>query len=134
MPRSKSTKKSSKKLPLNIIRMSEPALATHLIMKSKIKVLSDIILARILPEEEKTKHGIILLPQAKQDEYERKGVRIFEVVAHGPGRVDKNGKLIPIELKKGDRFILDNFTTVEHDYMGDRCIFTREKDILGVLE
>ena len=94
----------------------------------KIKPLSDRILVVRIEEEEKTSGGIIIPDTAKEKPQEGK------VVAAGPGKLDDNGKRIPIEVKKNDRVLFGKYAGTEIKIDGVEHLIMREDDILGVIE
>jgi chaperonin GroES len=94
----------------------------------KFRPLHDrVVLTRIDPEE-KTAGGIIIPDTAKEKPQEGR------VVAVGPGSRDENGKLIPIDLKTGDRVLFGKWSGTEVKIDGVEYLITKESDIMGVLE
>lgn len=94
----------------------------------KIKPLRDRVIVRRLGEEEKTKGGIIIPDSAKEKPQEG------EVVAVGSGKVLEDGKVIPLEIKKGDRVLFGKYSGTEVKVDGEELLMMREEDILGILE
>jgi chaperonin GroES len=94
----------------------------------KIRPLQDRILIKRLEEEEKTKGGIIIPDTAKEKPQEGK------VIAVGAGKVDEDGKLQPLEVKKGDRVLFSKYSGTEIDLDGEEHLIIREDDVLGILE
>ena len=94
----------------------------------KIRPLQDRVIVQRVQEEEKTKGGIIIPDTAKEKPQEGK------VVAVGPGRIDEDGKRIPLEVKKGDRILMGKYSGTEVKIDGDEHIIMREDDVLGVIE
>jgi chaperonin GroES len=94
----------------------------------KIRPLADRIVIKRIKEEEKTKGGIIIPDSAKEKPIE--GI----VVAVGNGKVLKDGKLRPVEVKEGNRILFGKYTGTEVKLDGDEHIILREDDILAVLE
>jgi chaperonin GroES len=94
----------------------------------KIKPLNDRILVQRIEEEGKTSGGIIIPDTAKEKPQEGK------VIAVGPGKIDDNGKRVPIEIKKGDRILFGKYAGTEIKLDGIEHIIMREDDILGVIE
>ena len=94
----------------------------------KVKPLNDRLLVVRVEEEQKTAGGIIIPDTAKEKPMEGK------VVAAGPGKLDKNGKRVPMELKKGDRVLFSKYAGTEIKLDGVEHLFMREDDILGVIE
>ncbi|MEO0139301.1 MAG: co-chaperone GroES [candidate division WOR-3 bacterium] len=97
--------------------------------KVKIKPLADrVVVKRFEEEEAKTPGGIIIPDTAK--EKPQKGV----VVAVGPGRLDENGKRIPMEVKVGDKVLFAKYAGSEVKVDGEEYLIMREDDILAILE
>ncbi len=94
----------------------------------KIRPLHDRILVKRVEEEEKTKGGIIIPDTAKEKPQEGK------VIAVGTGKRDDNGKLIPFEVKKGDRVLISKYGGTEIKIDDKDYLIMREDDILGVIE
>ena len=94
----------------------------------KFKPLHDRVVIRRLEGEEKTKAGIIIPDTAKEKPQEG------EVVAVGPGGRDEAGKLIPIELKAGDRVLFGKWSGTEVKIDGEELLIMKESDVMGVLE
>ena len=94
----------------------------------KIRPLRDRILVRRLEEEEKTKGGIIIPDTAKEKPQE--GV----VIAVGDGKVNEDGKVQPLDVKKGDRILLGKYSGTEVTLDGEEHLIIREDDVLGILE
>ena len=94
----------------------------------KFKPLHDRVVIRRLEGEEKTKAGIIIPDTAKEKPQEG------EVVAVGPGGRDEAGKLIPIDLKAGDRVLFGKWSGTEVKIDGDELLIMKESDVMGVLE
>jgi len=94
----------------------------------KFRPLHDRIVIRRLEGEEKTKAGIIIPDTAKEKPQEG------EVVAVGPGARDEAGKLIPIDLKAGDRVLFGKWSGTEVKIDGEELLIMKECDVMGVLE
>jgi chaperonin GroES len=94
----------------------------------KIRPLGDRILIKRIKEEEKTKGGIIIPDTAKEKPQEGK------VVAVGKGKHDDNGKLIPLEVKAGDKILFGKYSGSEVKIDGEEHLIVREDDILGILD
>ena len=90
--------------------------------------LGDRVLIKRVEEEEKTKGGIIIPDTAKEKPQEG------EVIAVGPGARDENGKLQPLDVKKGDRILFGKWSGTEVKLNGEDLLIMKESDILGVLE
>jgi chaperonin GroES len=94
----------------------------------KIRPLQDRILVKRIEEEEKTKGGIIIPDTAKEKPSEGK------VVAVGKGKVLDDGKLQPLEIKKGDRVLFNKYSGSEVNIDGEEHLIIREDDVLGICE
>jgi len=94
----------------------------------KIRPLGDRILVKRIKEEEKSKGGIIIPDTAKEKPQEGK------VVAVGKGKYNDDGKLIPIEVKAGDKILFGKYSGSEVKLDGEEHLILREDDILGILE
>ncbi len=94
----------------------------------KIKPLNDRVLVLRIEEEEKTKGGIIIPDTAKEKPQEGK------VVAVGAGKLDENGKRIPLDVKKNDRILFGKYAGNEIKIEDVEHLIMREDDILGVIE
>ena len=93
-----------------------------------VKPLGDRVLVQPIEQEEVKKGGIIIPDTAKEKPQEGK------VVAVGPGKRDDNGKLIPMDVKKGDRVLYSKYGGTEIKIDGKDHLIMREDDILGVLD
>jgi len=94
----------------------------------KIRPLADRILVRRIEEKEEVRGGIIIPDSAKEKPQECK------VVAVGPGRLDDNGKRMPLEVKKGDRILMGKYSGTEVKIDGVEHLMMREDDVLAILE
>ena len=94
----------------------------------RIKPLHDRILVRRIEEEERTKGGIIIPDTAKEKPSEG------EVIAVGKGRIDDKGKLVPLDVKKGDRILFGKYGGTEVKIEGEEMLIIREEDVLAVIE
>jgi len=94
----------------------------------KMRPLHDRILVKRVEEETKTKGGIIIPDTAKEKPQEAK------VVAVGSGRLTDEGKLIALEVKKGDRILVGKYSGSEVQIDGEEHLIIREEDVLAVIE
>ena len=94
----------------------------------KIKPLGDRVLVKRLEEEEAKKGGIIIPDTAKE-----KPLRA-EVKAVGPGKRNKQGKIIPLEVKVGDKVLINEYGGTEVKIDGEECLIMREDDIMGIIK
>src|SRR3569623_197861 len=96
--------------------------------KTKFRPLHDRVVVRRIQAEEKTAGGIIIPDSAKEKPQEG------EIVAVGPGGRDEAGKLIPIDVKTGDRVLFGKWSGTEVKIDGDELLIMKESDILGIVE
>ncbi len=94
----------------------------------KIRPLNDRVLVLRIDEEEKTSGGIIIPDTAKEKPQEGK------VVAVGPGKLDDDGKRIPLEVKKNDRVLFGKYSGTDTKIDGVEHLIMGEDDILGIIE
>ncbi len=94
-----------------------------------IKPLSDHILIEPIKEEEKTKTGI-LLPDTVEKERPEQG----KVVAVGPGKKNKKGEYIPLDVKAGDKVLFTKYGPNEIKVEDKEYLIAKEEDILAILE
>jgi len=94
----------------------------------KIRPLQDRVIVKRLEEEEKTKGGIIIPDTAKEKPQEGK------VIAIGKGKMTEDGKLIPLDVKVGDKILFGKYSGTEIKIEGEEHLIMREEDILGVIE
>jgi len=90
--------------------------------------LHDRVLVRRVEAEEKTAGGIIIPDTAKEKPQEG------EVIAVGAGARDETGKLVPLDVKKGDRVLFGKWSGTEVKIDGEDLIIMKESDILGIIE
>ena len=94
----------------------------------KFKPLHDRIVVEPLDQEEKTVGGIIIPDTAKEKPMQGK------VTAVGPGGRGDDGKLAPLDVKKGDRVLYGKWSGTEVELDGKTLLIMRESDIMGVLD
>jgi chaperonin GroES len=94
----------------------------------KIRPLQDRVIVKRTQEEEKTKGGIIIPDTVKEKPQEG------EIVAVGPGARDEKGKIVPLELKKGDRILFGKWSGTEIKIDGEELLIMKESDVMGVIE
>ncbi len=95
---------------------------------TKFRPLGDRVLVKRIKEEERTKGGIVIPDTAKEKPQEGK------VVAVGKGKHGDDGKLIPVEVKAGDKILFGKYSGNEVKLDGEEHTIMREEDILGILE
>ena len=89
--------------------------------------LHDRVVVKRLEGEEKTKGGIIIPDSAKEKPQEGK------IIAVGPGARDESGKLVPLDLKAGDRVLFGKWSGSEVKVDGEDLLIMKESDVLGVV-
>ena len=94
----------------------------------KFRPLHDRVVVKRVDAEEKTKGGIIIPDTAKEKPQEG------EVIAAGPGARDESGKLIPLDLKAGDRVLFGKWSGTEIKIEGEDLLIMKESDVMGVVE
>ena len=94
----------------------------------KIRPLHDRVIVKRLDNERKTASGIVIPDNAAEKPDQG------EVVAVGPGGRDEAGKLIPIDLKVGDRVLFGKWSGTEVKIDGVDLLIMKESDIMGVLD
>jgi len=95
----------------------------------QIKPLADHVLIEPLKEEQKTKTGI-LLPETAEQEKSEQGT----VIAVGPGKKGKDGKIIPLEVKVGDLVLFTKYGPNEVKVEGKEYLILKEQEILAIIE
>ena len=93
----------------------------------KLRPLGDRVVIKRAEQEEKTKGGIIIPDSAKEKPVEA------EVIAVGPGKALKDGKIRPLEVKQGDRVLIGKWSGTEIKLDGAEHVVVREEDILAVV-
>ena len=94
----------------------------------KFRPLHDRVVVRRIDAEEKTKGGIIIPDTAKEKPQEG------EIIAAGPGARDESGKIVPLDVKAGDRVLFGKWSGTEVRIDGEDLLIMKESDIMGVLE
>ena len=94
----------------------------------KFRPLHDRVLVERVESDTKTKGGIIIPDTAKEKPMEG------EIVAVGPGARDEAGKLVPLDVKKGDRILFGKWSGTEIKLDGEDLLIMKESDIMGIIE
>ena len=94
----------------------------------KFRPLHDRVVVRRIEAEEKTKGGIIIPDTAQEKPMEG------EIVAVGPGARDETGKVVPLDVKPGDRILFGKWSGSEIKLDGEDLLIMTESDIMGVIE
>jgi chaperonin GroES len=95
---------------------------------SSFRPLHDRVVVRRVDSEEKTKGGIIIPDTAKEKPQEG------EIIAVGSGARDEAGKLIPLDVKTGDRVLFGKWSGTEVKLDGEDLLIMKESDIMGIIE
>ena len=93
-----------------------------------LRPLHDRVLVKRLEGEAKTKGGIIIPDTAQEKPSEGK------VIAVGPGARDEAGKLVPLDVKKGDRILFGKWSGTEVKVDGDELLIMKESDVMGIIQ
>ena len=94
----------------------------------KFRPLHDRVVVRRIESEDKTAGGIIIPDTAKEKPQEG------EVIAVGPGGRDEAGKLIPLDVKAGDRILFGKWSGTEVKIDGTEYLIMKESDVMGIVE
>ena len=97
-------------------------------MTTKFKPLHDRVVVRRVESDERTAGGIIIPDTAKEKPMEG------EIIAVGAGNRDESGKLVPLDVKKGDRVLFAKWSGTEVKINGEELLIMKESDILGIIE
>jgi len=95
--------------------------------KTNFRPLHDRVVVRRVDSEEKTKGGIIIPDTAKEKPQEG------EIIAVGSGARDEAGKLVPLDVKKGDRILFGKWSGTEVKLNGEDLLIMKESDIMGII-
>jgi chaperonin GroES len=93
----------------------------------KFRPLHDRVVVRRVESEEKTAGGIILPDNAKEKPSEG------EIISAGPGARDESGKVMPLDVKTGDRVLFGKWSGTEVKLNGEDVLIMKESDIMGVI-
>jgi chaperonin GroES len=115
--------------------MKKPATSTKQVAKPKIertamkvRPLHDRIIIRRLEEEEQRIGGIIIPDTAKEKPMQGK------IIAVGKGRIEKDGRITPLDVKAGDTVLFGKYAGQEIKIDGEELLIVREEEVLGVIE
>jgi chaperonin GroES len=98
-------------------------------MAVQIRPLHDrLIVKRIEEQEQKSAGGIIIPDSAKEKPQEGK------VLAVGKGKINDDGKVLPLDVKTGDRILFGKYSGSEIKVDGEECLILREEEVLGIIE
>ncbi|HEV8609743.1 MAG TPA: co-chaperone GroES [Thermoanaerobaculia bacterium] len=94
----------------------------------KIRPLYDRILVKRVEDKETRRGGIIIPDTAKEKPMQA------EVVAVGKGRVNDDGKQLPLDVKKGDRVLIGKYAGTEFKVEDEELLMIKEEEVLGIIE
>jgi chaperonin GroES len=94
----------------------------------KFRPLHDRVVVRRLKQDEKTAGGIIIPDTAQEKPMEG------EIIAAGPGARNEDGKLVPLDVKVGDRVLFGKWSGTEVKLDGEELMIMKESDIMGIIE
>ena len=94
----------------------------------KFRPLHDRVVVRRIEEDMKTAGGIIIPDTAKEKPMQG------EIIAAGPGACDESGKLVPLDVKRGDKVLFGKWSGTEVKIDGEELLIMREDEILGIIE
>ncbi len=97
-------------------------------MATKLVPLGDRLLVERLEAEEKTAGGIVLPDTAKEKPIQGK------VIAVGEGRRNEEGKLVPMQVKKGDKILFGKYSGSEVKLEGEEYLIMKEDDVLAIVQ
>lgn len=93
----------------------------------KLRPLHDRVLVRRIEEDEKTPGGVIIPDTAKEKPMQG------EVMAAGPGSRDEDGRIHPLDVKKGNRILFGKWSGTEIKVDGEELLIMKETDIMGII-
>jgi chaperonin GroES len=94
----------------------------------KFRPLHDRVVVRRIESDDRTAGGIIIPDTAKEKPQEG------EIIAVGPGARDESGKLIPLDVKAGDRILFGKWSGTEVKIDGQEYLIMKESDVMGIVE
>lgn len=97
-------------------------------MTNKIIPLYDRVLLK-RTESEQTSAGGIIIPDTAQEK-----TQVAEVVATGEGKISKDGSIVPLKVKKGDKILFGKYSGTEINVGGQDYLIVKEDEILGIVE
>jgi chaperonin GroES len=94
----------------------------------KFRPLHDRVVVRRVESDERTSGGIIIPDTAKEKPQEG------EIIAVGAGARDESGKIVPLDVKAGDRILFGKWSGTEVKIAGEDLLIMKESDIMGIIE
>ena len=98
-------------------------------MATRIRPLADRLIVKRLEEQEQKSAGGIIIPDTATEKPQE-----GKVVAVGKGKVNEDGKVIPLDVKAGDRILFGKYSGSEIKIDGEEHLILREEDVLGIVE
>ena len=102
--------------------------ATATAASVKLKPLGDRVLVRALEKKDEIRGGLIIPDTAKEKPQEG------EIIAAGKGKIAEDGKLIPMDVKAGDKILYGKYSGTEVKIDGQEYLIMHQDDILGIVE
>jgi len=103
-------------------------MADAVLTKVKIRPLGDRVVVKPMDKEKQERGGLIIPDTAKEKPQEG------EIVAAGKGKTTEDGKLIPMDVKVGDKILYGKYSGTEIKMDGDEYLIMHQEDVLGVLD
>ena len=103
-------------------------MADAVLTKVKIRPLGDRVVVKPMDKEKQERGGLIIPDTAKEKPQEG------EIVAAGKGKTTEDGKLIPMDVKVGDKILYGKYSGTEIKMDGDEYLIMHQEDILGILD
>ena len=94
----------------------------------QFRPLHDRVVVKRVEEDTKTKGGIIIPETAQEKPMQG------EIIAAGPGARDESGKIVPLDVKKGDKVLFGKWSGTEVKIDGTELLIMKESDIMGILD
>jgi len=94
----------------------------------KLRPLGDRVIVRPIEKKDEIRSGLIIPDTAKEKPQEG------EIIAAGKGKIDENGKLIPMDVKAGDKILYGKYSGTEVKMDGQEFLIMHQDDILGIIE
>ena len=94
----------------------------------KLRPLGDRVIVKPIEKKDEIRSGLIIPDTAKEKPQEG------EIMAAGKGKIDENGKLIPMDVKAGDKILYGKYSGTEVKMDGQEFLIMHQDDILGIIE
>jgi chaperonin GroES len=94
----------------------------------KLRPLGDRVIVRPIEKKDEVRSGLIIPDTAKEKPQEG------EIIAAGKGKIDENGKLVPMDVKAGDKILYGKYSGTEVKMDGQEFLIMHQDDILGIIE